>query len=199
MPQLPDFLTHYTRSEPFRSLLECPQELRLNVVSGFHPENTLAYKRFEKPTLYLAEREALEQRLHAEFLSLGGRPRRRHPFYLVLGRSEWFERHEGEGLRAFTIPIASIESERISFTYGDSGISYQLHDRTWPHAPPERYRRDHHGRLFLLDEIPELVEREGFPDGDHAWESDRRYDYYLEAQLWDEPPCRVQELQLKAT
>lgn len=176
---LPAYLTHYTKKVPFRSLTERPPQEWPGLIAGLREENALAYARFGHPD-YLPKRAALEARMHAEFRERGGRPRRRNPYYLVLGRSPWFERHEPH-LIAVRVPLDSLDPLQLSFTYGDSWTSYGLRDGTWPRAA--QLRRPHHGRLFLLDEILELVAVLGLPDGPTR----DRPDHYVEAQLWGEP------------
>lgn len=177
--KIPDFLTHYTKGRPFRSLTERPPEEWPGLLAGLSEENALAFARFGRED-YLPNRAALEARMHAEFVSRGGRPERRNPHYLVLGRSPWFERHEPR-LLAVRLPLDSIDPLRVSFTWGDSMTSYYLRDGIWPRA--EELRREHHGRLFLLDEIVALAAERGLPDGPTR----DCPDHYVEAQLWADP------------
>ncbi len=180
MPGLPDHLTHYTKDRPFRSLSERSPEEWPELLASLREENTLAFARFGRDD-YLPNRVRLEARLRKDFVARGGRPIRRHPYYFVLGRSPWFERHEPKIL-AVRVPVADLDPTRLSFTYGDSMTSYMLHDGTWPRS--EELRRPHHGRIYLLEELPDLVAALGIPDGPTR----DRPDHYVEAQLWDEPP-----------
>jgi hypothetical protein len=177
---VPDFLTHYTKRTPFRSLTARPRDAWPSLLAGLTTDNTLAHARFGHPG-YLEHRFALEERLRAEFLLRGGRPVLDHPYYLVLGRSPWFERHEPE-LIAARIRLAAIDPGVVSFTYGDSWTSYALCDGSWPRA--DELARPHHGRLYLLAEILELVAELGVPTGPTR----ECPDHYVEAQLWAEPP-----------
>lgn len=188
MDPLPTFLSHYTRGTPFHSILECAEETRERVVAGFTDENTLAHQRFRDPQAYLQDRQSCERRMRDQSLALGGRAPRQHPLCLVLGRSDWFERNEAPGLTRVELDLDCLELDTVGFTFGDSGISYQLHDGTWPFAPAAQYRKPHHGRVFRLEDLPDLIESAGFPDGSAPADSDRRYDYYMEAQLWLDPP-----------
>jgi hypothetical protein len=77
-------------------------------------------------------------------------------------------------------PLSAFEPEQISFTYPDSMISYWLRNQT------DRvfYRREYHGQVFNLSEIFEVIDRFGIPKEEWHSEAARKYDLFIEAQVW---------------
>ena len=196
---VPDHLTHYTKDPGnlFRSISALPlDEARAVVLSSLEEANTLAHVRFQDGA-YLGSRKDLERRLRKLFEAKGGRPELEHPFYFVLGSAPWFECHE-ENLYKVVIPLASIPTTVVSFTYPDSMISFLLAAGTWHRS--EICGKPCNGRLFRLEELEGLIEAHGYPGDRWRSEPAARYDYYIEAQVWDaavvEPyrdraePCR---------
>jgi hypothetical protein len=129
---------------------------------------------------YLPERRRIESRMHAQFLAKGGRPERAQPHYFVLGE---FSLWEGDGSRRLQLPLAELPAACVSFTFTGSFFNYRSHNLRGVAIPPRPY----HGELFTLAELPEQGERYGL-SGD-AWWTDpaRRFDVYVEAQLWSDP------------
>ena len=173
---IPTQLTHYYKGDaPFRSISAGIDELRLtDILGGLTEENTLAFA--------LAERRRVEALLAERFRAKGGRPALDHPAYFVVGRSSWFERHEPEVKRC-TVPLDRVDPAAVSFTYGDSMISFAIAEGRWTHGEirPAAY----HGEVYLVSEVPSLVERHGLPEDRHRTSPEQRFDYYLEAQVWD--------------
>jgi hypothetical protein len=181
--QVPEVLTHYYRpfSLPFLSLspLSEPEASRvLSEIACFEP---LPY-RLTHPA-YLSERRRIEGRMRQRFLEKGGRPERDDPHYLVLGE---FSLWESDGSLKVRIPLSSVSAAHVSFTLTDSFFNFRETNLRGLSIP----RRAYHGELFTCEELPSLIRRHGLP-GD-AWRSDpeRRFDVYIEAQLWHDEPIR---------
>ena len=121
----------------------------------------------------------VEARLRELFVARGGKPRRCHPFYLVLGESPWF-RDLNANQNELKIPLSELDPETTSLTYPDSFIALSRDDKPY------------YNKVFLLSEMSELVTRFGIPENDHVvpyeryWETD--FELYIEVQLWDLPP-----------
>jgi hypothetical protein len=188
---IPTYLTHYYKGDaPLRSISGVKDGLRLKeILGGLTEENTLAFARFRSET-YLTDRKRVEALLVERFRAKGGRPTLEHPAYFVVGRSSWFERHEPE-VRRFTVALDRLDPSGVSFTYGDSMISFAIAEGRWPHGEirPAAY----HGEVYLRSELPSLIERYGLPEDRHRTRPDQRFDYYLEAQVWDPAIFRVSE------
>jgi hypothetical protein len=181
----PDLLTHYTKSPDrlFRSISALPPgEAEVVVRESLQEANTLAHARFEGER-YLSDRKEIEKEIREMFREKGGRPVLDHPFYFVLGSAPWFELHE-EDLYKVEIPLSSIPSEFISFTYPDSMISFALAAGTWYRS--ELCGKPCNGKVFRLEDLAGLIEAYGYPGDRWRTEPAARYDYYIEAQVWDE-------------
>jgi hypothetical protein len=138
---------------------------------------------------YMKLRRRTEARLRELFIAAGGRPERPAPHYFVLGDSPWYE-GLGENMQRVQVLLSALPADQTSITYPDSftamalgttcGFGYQA--------------RPYHGRVFLLGELPGLVEQFGIPDP--RW--DGRYqswttwpaEAYIEVQLWSDDPIR---------
>ncbi|MBZ0331907.1 hypothetical protein KZO25_16440 [Halomonas sp. ANAO-440] len=182
MMRLPQFASHYYLREtgPFRSLSELPagseDPVFLDILTR-HQRDPGYRRRYGRN--YIGVRREVEDRLRELFIARGGKPRRRHPFYLVLGESPWF-RDLNVDHSELRIPLSALDPEVTSLTYPDSFIALTRDDKPY------------HNQVFLLSEIDELVTRFGIPENDRVvpyeryWESD--FELYIEVQLWDDPP-----------
>jgi hypothetical protein len=181
--ELPRVLTHYYKGDaPFRSLSAIPDGPRLSaILDGLSEETALAFARFRSES-YLGERRRIEALLAERFREKGGRPALEHPIYFVVGRSSWFERHEPKVCRR-TLSLDRVAPDQVSFTYGDSMVSFAIAGGCWPQGDvqPSAY----HGEVFVRSELASLVQRHGLPEERHATVPAQRFDYYLEAQVWD--------------
>ncbi len=176
-----EFLTHYYRphSRPFLSLSplsDAEVAAVLGTLAGFEP---LPF-RLTHPS-YLTERRRIEERMHELFLAKGGRPERRHPHYFVLGE---FSLWESDGSRKVQIPLPRLPAALLSFTFTDSFFNFRAKNLRGVSIP----RRPYHGQLFTREELPGAIRDHGLPG--EAWRTDpeRRFDVYVEAQLWGDEP-----------
>jgi len=126
------YIVHFCHPscKPFQNICRLPKEeafahaykMAAEIVA-VDPEGDSHYrfaegaKGFES---YYPRRMMTDEYLYHSFISLGGKPREKHPLFFVLQGSEWLHNWFGNGL-AFRIKLNSIPSEYISFTMGDSG------------------------------------------------------------------------------
>ena len=176
---IPEYLYHYfeRNNGPFQNITKDGVEKAIRIQSEI--SEGLNSKR---PPDYVELRFALEKRLKEQFISKGGKPNRDDPFYFTLGECEWAKSwYINPGV--VKIPLSAFSAEHISFTYPDSMVSFQFHDE----PKLATYRKDENGKVFLLDEIEEVINKHGVP-GEEKWSSDERmkYDRYIEAQIWDD-------------
>jgi hypothetical protein len=160
---LPDFVTHYTRGEPFRSITANGPARWAAVVASLDEANCRCVGRFADPN-YLQRRAAVERRMHEAFVARGGAPRIAHPHYAIFGADpRWL----GPSDRACSIPLASIPPGCMSLTVGDSLLTWdpdyraQVEARDGPSHPLT-------GKLLLPHEARDDLPR-------------------LEVQLWYQP------------
>src|SRR3712207_6517156 len=92
MKEIPSFITHYSRGEPFRTMSSVPRDQWLEVVAQLNETNAWGLGRFTDAE-YMERRLRVEERLRSGFIAAGGRPELQHPIYFFLGRNERFEQH----------------------------------------------------------------------------------------------------------
>lgn len=138
---------------------------------------------------YLTLRTATEELLRERFVARGGRPERRAPHYFVLGESAWFR-----GLYAdcaeIRVALQQLPAKATSITWPDSVASMGLLNSNG-HLTGDRSQD---GRVFLLEELPDVVDRYGLPDSDvpdsYDGHQHQAFDHFIEVQLWSDEPLR---------
>jgi hypothetical protein len=177
------FLTHYydRADRPFQSLSALSDRHALKTISNLQQRNGLVYRRFKNPENYLKFRHETETWLRNEFIDKGGNPASIYPYYFVINRSIWIEEGYNRNFNKLEIPISDFDPQQISFTYPDSIVSYWLKTQ----IDKDYYQPEYHGQVFLLDEILKLVDRFGIPDREWQTQSHRKYDLFIEAQVWN--------------
>ena len=174
--QIPNFVTHYSRGTPFRSMTHVPQENWSKVIAELNETNAWGVSRFKDPE-YLSRRLEVENSLREKFISKGGKPILRNPIYFFLGRNNQFEEHKGN--IGYKIYLKDLPSGSISFTYGDSLIG---HNEDYRNRSGEKYQNVLSREIFLFEEIHSLFLNEKFPKNDRL---------NVEAQLWVEPSKEI--------
>ena len=101
MRTIPEFIVHYSRCEPFRSITGASENIRSEIIKGFSKVNAWGLSRFAHPE-YLRQRLEIEKIIRDEFLSKGGKPILENPIYFFLGRNADFESHAGNRGKVFT-------------------------------------------------------------------------------------------------
>ena len=179
MAEIPDFVTHYYLADrqPFLTLSELELDEGSAVfeeLKNRHEHDSRYRRRYGSG--YLATRRKIESRLWQLFMSRGGKPKRKYPFYFVLGECSWFKGLVEEH-REIRIAIDRLNPETISFTYPDSYVALS------------REGKPYYGKVFLLSELRSVVDRYGLPedtspaDYRNYWTGD--FEKYIEVQLWD--------------
>ncbi len=185
---VPEFLYHYYEIEqgPFKNItqnkFEKAKKIQNNISIGFNSK---------RPPNYIELRFSLEKRLKKEFIAKGGEPKRNDPFYFTLGECEWLKSCY-KNVSVVKIPLASFNPKKISFTYPDSMVSFQINDE----PKLSTYKKEYNGKVYLLNEITELLDKHGLPSK-KIWETHEKmkYDRYIEVQVWDD--FLIKEYQLK--
>jgi len=190
-PSVPSVVTHYylRHRPPFLNLSDLGEdkiETVLSTLSREHASGT-NHRRFGRT--YLRMREATEDRLRELFMASGGRPERRHPHYFVLGTSKWFAGLSPD-MDSITLPVSALPSTATSITYTDSFTALGIvADFGLPYE-----RKAHHGRVFRLEDIAELVGTYGMPhdaaDEDYTTYVNGPFEHFIEVQLWTDEPIR---------
>jgi hypothetical protein len=172
---VPDALYHYYEcsQKPFRSLSNLPLDEAEALLSTLREQGEGFAS--QRKTDYLVIRHELEAFVRTRFIEKGGQPLRAHPHYLILGRCDWVKSWYPQGCE-LSIPLDQFDPKQISFTYGDT-------------FPAMRYAdgKPHRRQVYMLAELPELIQRYGLPqdcNSDGANGPDR----YIEAQVWYDAP-----------
>lgn len=177
MNSIPDFLCHYYEEAggPLRNLSDLSLEDAEAVLQGLRTKGD----RFasQRTADYLILRREIELQVRGLFIAKGGKPRRQHPHYFVLGECAWLQSWYPHGCE-LRIPIRAFHAENISFTYGDT-------------FPAMRYQdgKPYRGKVYTLLELPGLVEQYGLPQ---IWNADGKCgpERYIEAQVWEDAPLQ---------
>jgi hypothetical protein len=178
---------HHKNDEPFQNLSALADEEALSVISNLRDRVGSVYHRFSNPERYLMQRRKAESWVRQAFIDKGGQPMATYPHYLTIERAKWIEEGYSGQSQMVRFPVSAFPSAQISFTYPDSMISYWLKSQT------DRvfYRPEYHGRVFLLGEIAEVIDVFGIPDEEWRTEAARKYDLFIEAQVWTSIPSSL--------
>ncbi len=178
-----DYLTHYYKKgdQPFRSLSFLPDSEAIRVAQGFQGETAVVYRRFKEPEKYWSSRRRTERWVREAFIHKGGVPTVDHPQYMVLGSSFFISEGYNLNCDEIRIPLSDFDESEISFTYPDSMVSLMLLEER---QEEQYFHPEYHGKVFTLLEIVGVVEEFGLPV--REWEKDpkRKYDFFVEAQVW---------------
>lgn len=181
----PQSLFYYYEStrKPFLSISELEShefaELMNDLSNVNTPENRFdeAWKR----DFYLTFRPYTERTIRERFIDKGGEPKATTPRYFSLGPTKWFlDWYENPA--HIEIPLDTIPSSSISFTYPDSMTSLLIAEDHF--EPFRRYKRPYHGEVFRLEELAGLIAEHGLPDEDDP-ENQSWGNRIVEAQVWD--------------
>lgn len=152
----------------------------MRIIANLQERNGAIYRRFSDPEKYLRQRQETEHWVRNEFIRKGGEPISNHPQYFVIEQSVWIEEGYNGQSCSVQFPISAFNPKHVSFTYPDSMLSYWLKGQ----ADKVFYRPEYHGQVFLLSEIGKIIDEFGIPHEEWRTEEVRRYDLFIEAQVW---------------
>jgi len=190
--ELPGFVTHYhlPGRPPFLSLSELDDAQLAAVLADLRALRQDGKQHRPFGSRYMELRRRTETRLLEMFTAAGGRPQRPAPHYFVLGGSSWLQ-GLAEDMECVRLPLSALPPAQTSFTYPDS---FTAIGSGAPHGVGHQ-RRPYHGRVFLLHELPGLVEQFGIPDP--RWNGQQQTwttwpaEAYIEVQLWTDEPIEA--------
>jgi hypothetical protein len=174
--KVPSYIVHYARGKPFQSITNVPPRQLAGVIENLNETNAWGLDRFSHPE-YLAQRIKTEKMMRHEFIGKGGRPTLEHPVYFFLGRHPGFEVNPNN--KIYTIDLGFLFRESVTFSYGDTMLSYVDENRKQSGA---QYQNQLCGKLFTLDQLEDLYSNPLFPlDSPLA----------VEAHLWVQPQIQI--------
>lgn len=179
METLPEVITHnYDPQRPFlNSLCDLPPEEAEKVLQAIRDSG----KRIIKAD-YLSRRFDTETWLISEKRRLLGPTRRTRPIYFFLGH--FADGRDWSRACSIVMPLRLIPDEVLTFTYPDSMASFSI-------ATRESHRFDrqpYHGQVYTRAQIKGVIEAYGMPSREGNTDPSRRYDRFVEVQVWDERP-----------
>ena len=159
MPEVipPNFIVHYSRGEPFRSITSFPQDEWRNIVKKLNPTTAWGLNRFADSN-YLKQCILAEAQVRKKFIAKGGKPRLEQPIYFFLGRNKRFEEHMLN--KGYKIKLDDLESEQVSFTYGDSMLAFIKENRDQSGA---QYKNPLCEEVYRLEELGHVYSSIHFP------------------------------------
>lgn len=169
---VPDFIVHYSRGEPFRSITSVDHADLSGVIEKLNETNAWSLARFSDQK-YLSQRHDAEERMRSRFIEIGGQPVLKNPIYFFLGRHTRFEEHKKNV--GYLIYLQDIDPRSISFTYGDSMFCFNVENRR---QGGEKYLNPLCEELYTLETLPQLFAHQNFPKIEPL---------RIEAHLWDTP------------
>lgn len=134
--------------------------------------NGTSFGRFTDFINYYPKRIQTEKWLYHCFTKLGGKPETKHPLYFVLQGSDFLDKWFEKG-RVTKLLLENINSEHISFTFGDSMAKFNKPEQKEPFLKETLYEyiKKFNGDINLfLDSIKEQYT-------------------YIEVQLWSDLYC----------
>ena len=188
----PGFVTHYHLAgrRPFLSLSELDDVQLAAVLADLRALRQAGKQHRPFGPRHMELRRRTEARLRELFVAAGGRPERPAPHYFVLGDSSWYQ-GLAENMEHVCLPLSALPPAQTSITYPDSFTA--VGSGTQPGIGQEP--RPYHGRVFLLDELPWLVEQFGIPEprwnGQYQMWTTWPAEAYIEVQLWTDEPIEA--------
>ena len=172
-----DKLYHYYEAQngPFLNLSDLSDEEADQILARLRQDKGLFASQRAKD--YWPIRRTLEGKVRRLFIQKGGQPRRRWPHYMTLGPCPWLKQWYHQGAE-IDLALSKFKAEQISFTYGD----------TFP-AMRHQDGRPYRGQVYVLRELPTLLETYGLPQ---VWNGDGAHgpERYIEAQIWADEPLQ---------
>ena len=118
---------------------------------------------------YYKKRVRTEDWLYKSFIALGGKPKTITPLYFVLGESKYLDNWFENGM-IIKLLLSDIDSEDISFTFGDSMSKMDSADRMDPFNKESLFQ-------FINGKCNDIM---SFLDDLN------KQNRYIEAQLWND-------------
>ncbi|MBB3610217.1 hypothetical protein [Rhizobium sp. BK602] len=177
--QMPDKVTHtYDPHGPFlANICDLSHEEAEKVLQRIRDTGHRAIK-----TNYLRRRHETENWLIRERHRLLGHTQRMRPIYFFLGNFADGKDHSRPN--SLVMPLTAFPKGTITFTFPDSMASLPIAT----HKKYEFERQPYHGQVFSLEEIRHVIAKFGMPNESWAVDPRRRFDRFVEVQVWDDRP-----------
>jgi hypothetical protein len=186
---IPGYVTHYYLASrtPFLNLSDLSEKSLEPVIEHLAAERQSGQSSRVFGRRYMELRRLTEQKLRRLFVEAGGIPLRESPHYFVLGSSSWYQRL-AKDTEHVTLDLVDLPEDATSITIPDSFTAMGLGEGFGLHVDP----KPHHGTVYRLSELTEVVERYGMPVDEqvsnYAGYQYGPFEKYIEVQLWADGP-----------
>ncbi|MDL2403709.1 hypothetical protein [Rhizobium mayense] len=186
---IPDEVTHnYNPESPFlANICDLEHEEAEKVLQSIRNTGRRTIK-----TNYLNRRLEVEDWLIRERHRLLGHTPRMRPVYFFLGN--FADGKDRSRPNSLVMPLNAFPEGTITFTIPDSMASLPIAK----HHKYELERQPYHGQVFSLEEIRDVVAKFGMPNESWAADPRKRFDRFVEVQVWDDRPI-IEYLGLSAS
>lgn len=125
---------------------------------------------------YIKKRIAIEEEMRAQFIAKGGKPKLKHPNYMVLENCDYWFYDVKNMFASMVLDSSLFPKDVISFTYGDSIPTFD--DAFFD---GKEYRKT----VYTMDEIKALIDKYSLPQ---LWNANCKYgpENYIEVQIWSD-------------
>lgn len=167
-------LFHYYEKEigPFINLSDLKIEEAENIMNNIHSNKKLFASNRDKT--YLKRRFEYEDIVKNLFISKGGRVNRIRPHYMTLQECPWLLTWYKNG-KSISIDIKDIDTNYISFTYGDMFPVF---------GPKGDDSKEYRKKVYTYEEILNIINKYGLPQNWNP-KGEKGPIRYIEAQIWD--------------
>jgi len=187
-------IVHYYHPscKPFQNICRLPKEEAFTLaykmaieMAAANPEADSYHRFADTPQgfkSYYPRRLITDEYLYNQFISLGGKPKEKHPLSFVLQGSDWLHKWFGNGM-AIMVKLSTIPSKYVSFTLGDSMAVLLQKDGV-------RVNEIQHGKLIMYTKetmLNVIDNYNGTIDGYMHHITDKWM--YIEVQLWNDDYC----------
>lgn len=168
-------LYHYYEKErgPFDNLSNLSLEEAEHILEKLRNDKQLFASK--RDSNYMKRRFQYEEIVRDLFIKKNGIVIRKRPHYMTLGECSWLKKWYKNG-QQISIDINNIDTESISFTYGDMFPVFGPNgdDSAW-------YRK----KVYTYDEILKKVQQYGLPQENNPFGESGPI-RYIEAQIWSD-------------
>lgn len=154
-----------------KNLIRLPEKQAFSLAYEMAANNpdTTAFYRFADFENYYSLRISQDEYLYEMFVSLGGKPKEKHPLSFVLQGSKFLNNWFDNGTIT-KIMLKDIPSEFVSFTLGDSGAIFQKTGTVTMYTKEMLYHNFKEYKGTIDEFMREIVEKY----------------YFIEVQLWND-------------
>lgn len=162
---------------PLKNIIRLPEKEAFSLACEMAENNpeTTAFYRFADFKNYYSLRINQDNYLYEMFVSLGGKPKEKHPLSFVLLDSEFLNNWFDNGTITKVL-LRDIPSEFVSFTLGDSGAIFQKTGTVTMYTKEMLYHMIHEYKGTINEFMSEIVQKY----------------YYIEVQIWDDVYCKTE-------